>query len=155
MLEILREYPAHLTPSIQVPSIAYGDMCSLISILYTGQAWLGDDHNKLQEACDILGLHSLRVKISKNQNNPVSRNEVSNLQPRENVTLNDSLIIEETDLKGDNFEEKGPKRRGPKSKTRIFKRSLPSPNKPTRANEAVMACKMCPNTSCHKSPYSI
>ena len=149
MLDILRDYPAHLTPSIHVPSIAYGDLCSLISILYTGQAWLGDDHTKLQEACEVLGLHSLRVKISKNQNHPLPRRDNSNLSSRENVTLNDSLIIEETDQKGgDNFDDKGVKRRGPKSKTRMFQRSLPSPpSKPSRANEAVMACKMCPNTS--------
>ena len=30
LLEVLKEHPGHLTPSIQVPAISYADMCSII-----------------------------------------------------------------------------------------------------------------------------
>jgi len=145
LLEILREHPGHLTPSIQVPSITYSDMCSIISILYTGQAWLGEDQLQLQEACQLLGFH--RLILQKNRiEQPLVGSTINN------ANLNESLIIEETDMKviDSKDDQKGVKKRGPKSRTK----SLPGPGakasplkSSSRQSEAVMACKMCPNTS--------
>lgn len=65
-----------------------------------------------------------------------------------------SRDISEADVEDTTPEQQSPaaagrgRKRGPKSKTtRILKMNKPSPNKPLRHNEAVMACKMCPNTS--------
>jgi len=145
LLEILKEHPSHLTPSIQLPSVTFTDMCSIISILYTGQAWLGEDQLQLQEACKLLGFHQLVLQKNRVKQ-PSGGSTISN------ETFNDSLIIEETDMKviDGKEEQKGVRKRGPKSRTK----SLPgsgaksSPGKPSsKQSEAVMACKMCPNTS--------
>ena len=65
-----------------------------------------------------------------------------------------SRDISEADVEDSTPQQQSPaatgrgRKRGPKSKTaRILKLNKPSPNKPLRHNEAVMACKMCPNTS--------
>ena len=65
-----------------------------------------------------------------------------------------SRDISEADVEDSTPQQQSPaaagrgRKRGPKSKTtRILKMNKPSPNKPLRHNEAVMACKMCPNTS--------
>ena len=52
---LLLSYPAHLTPAIQIPGARYPTLCSLVSLLYTGQCVPGSDLPNITSLCrDIL-----------------------------------------------------------------------------------------------------
>ena len=48
---LLLSYPAHLTASIQIPGARYPTICSLVSLLYTGQCVPGSDLHNISSLC--------------------------------------------------------------------------------------------------------
>ena len=104
-------------------------------------------YRSLSEAIRILGFNKLRLTLS------MSDNESSGVEVDKSVIMED--VEEETEVRsGQGFGRKrGPKGRADenislKSKTRMGKiKFSSSPMKTPRNNEAVMACKICPNTS--------
>ena len=58
---VLLSYPAHLTASLQIPGARYPTICSLVSLLYTGQCVPGSDLHNITSLCrDVLQI-DLRV----------------------------------------------------------------------------------------------
>ena len=54
---LLLAYPAHLTASIQIPGARYPTICSLLSLLYTGECVPGSDLHNISSLCrDILSI---------------------------------------------------------------------------------------------------
>ena len=46
LTNLVLDYPGHLTPCLQVPGVTYNDLCSLVSLLYTGMARTEDSGNR-------------------------------------------------------------------------------------------------------------
>ena len=46
-------HPGHLTPSLQVPGLTYSDLCSLVSLVYTGMARTEVTDNRLGSSIGI------------------------------------------------------------------------------------------------------
>ena len=43
---LVLSHPNHLTPCLQVPGLTYADLCSLVSLVYTGMARTEDSGNR-------------------------------------------------------------------------------------------------------------
>ena len=46
LTSLVLAHPGHLTPSLQVPGLTHADLCSLVSLVYTGMARTEDSANR-------------------------------------------------------------------------------------------------------------
>ena len=135
---LLLAYPPHLTASIQIPGARYPTICSLVSLLYTGQCVPGSDLLNISSLCrDVL---QIDLQIMEDQ----AQDELEDsVDPLGDSNLVPSLEISEVHSLEETEEKVVP---GPK----FLKSKLESPARyrsPRKQEGKILNCQICKQAS--------
>ena len=138
---VLLSYPAHLTASIQIPGARYPTICSLLSLLYTGQCVPGSDLPNITSLCrDVL---QIDLQIMEDQAQEDMEEEEDSVDPLGDSNSVPSLEISEVQSLEVTEDKVVP---GPK----FFKSKLESPRSlrsPNNKEGKILNCQICKQAS--------
>ena len=137
---VLLSYPAHLTASIQIPGARYPTICSLLSLLYTGQCVPGSDLPNITSLCrDVLQI-DLQIMEDQAQEDMEEEDSVDPLGDSNSVPSLEISEVQSLEVTEDKVVP------GPK----FFKSKLESPRSlrsPNNKEGKILNCQICKQAS--------